>query len=83
MGVLTIKKHFNLAYLMLRNGCYFIVVCNFVLIVNFGCNDKNMDNVIFSNGMMMKHVLADERSYLGCINKLILLRVKCQHLNSD
>jgi hypothetical protein len=77
------KKYFNLAYLVLRNGCYFIVVCNFVLIVNFGCNDKNMDNVIFSNGMIMKHVLADERSYLGCINKLIFLRVKCQHLNSD
>jgi hypothetical protein len=60
-----------------------MVVCNFVLIVNFGCNNRNMDNVVFSNGMTTKHVLGDRRSYLGCINKLILLRVKCQHLNSD
>jgi hypothetical protein len=74
---MTIKMYFNLAYLVLRNGYYFIFVYNFILIVNFGCNDINMDNIVFSNGMTTKHVLADGRSYLGCINKLILLRVKC------
>jgi hypothetical protein len=73
MGVLcmTIKRYFNLANSVLRNDCYFIV-CDIVLIVNFWCNNRNSDNVVFFNGMTMKHVLADGRSYLGCINKLIL-----------
>jgi hypothetical protein len=48
------------------------IVCDIVLIVNFWCNNRKSDNVVFFNGMMMKHVLADGRSYLGCINKLIL-----------
>jgi hypothetical protein len=73
MGVLwmTIKMYFNLANFALRNGCYFIV-CDIVLIVNFWCNDRNLDNVIFFNRMTTKDVLADGKSYLGCINKLIL-----------
>jgi hypothetical protein len=73
MGVLcmTIKRYFNLANFVLRNSCYFIV-CDIVLIVNFRCNNRNSNNVVFFNGMTTKHVLADGRSYLGCINKLIL-----------
>ena len=58
-------------------------MCKYLKLSIFLRYDRKLDNAIFSNGMTMKFVCTEGRTYLGCINNFTIWRVKCHHLESD